>query len=381
MTVSGAPGASDRGINIVMVAARFPPFIGGVETHVREVSRRLASMGDTVVVVTTDPVGDLPPCEDVDGVKVVRVRARPRNSDLMFAPGIASWIQPRPQTIVHCQGFHTLVAPIAMAAAAARGVPFVVTFHSGRHNSTLRNAIIPVQTALLRPLLVRARRLIAVSEFEAALFRRRLRLAPGRIAVIPNGADLPLTRSARPPGDRENLIVSVGRLERFKGHQRVVAALPFVAEQIPDVRLRIVGTGPFEASIRRAAEAAGVAERVEIGAIGRAERTTLIDLLGRARLVTLLSDYESQGLAALEGLAAGAPVLATDTAALRDLGSRGLVTTVPLRASSRVVAQAIVRALRDPAVLTTPPRLPSWEDTARALHSMYREVLEEVSAQ
>jgi glycosyltransferase involved in cell wall biosynthesis len=105
MTLRNVPGAPGDRIDIVMVAARFPPFIGGVETHVREVSRRLASMGDTVLVVTTDPVGDLSPREDIDGVQVVRVRARPRNGDLMFAPGIAPWIQPRGRTYVHCQDF------------------------------------------------------------------------------------------------------------------------------------------------------------------------------------------------------------------------------------------------------------------------------------
>jgi hypothetical protein len=73
-------------------------------------------------------------------------------------------------------------------------------------------------------------------------------------------------------------------------------------------------------------------------------------------------------------------VLATDTAALRDLGSQGLITTVPLRASTRVVAQAMVSALLQPADLMAPPRLPSWDDTARALHTMYREVLDEVPA-
>jgi hypothetical protein len=143
-------------------------------------------------------------------------------------------------------------------------VPFVVTFHSGRHNSTLRNRFVPIQAALLRPLLVRARRLIAVSEFEAGLFRRRLRLASDRITVIPNGADLPLTRSARPPRDRENLIVS------WDGSKVRVISGSLRSRSWPrNSRHPARSWAPARSeSIRKAAEAAGVTERVEIGAIG-----------------------------------------------------------------------------------------------------------------
>jgi glycosyltransferase involved in cell wall biosynthesis len=357
-----------------MVTARYPPFMGGVETHTYEVSRRLAAMGVDITVLTTDPTGRMPRHETVDGLAIKRVSAWPAQADLYFAPGLARGIQRAPRTIVHCQGYHTLVAPLAMATAAMRGIPFVVTFHSGGHSSSFRNAMRPVQTALLRPLLRRARKLIAVSQFEAELFRGRLGLLPDRFVVVPNGADLPPAEARSQASNREHLILSVGRLEHYKGHHRVIGALPSVAEQIPDVRLMIVGSGPNEPELRETARQLGVADRVEIRSIPTERRGELGSLLGRAGLVTLLSEYESQGISVMEAMAMGAPVLTSDSSALGDLGRRGLVSTVPLAMSDREIATAMIRTMQ--AGAPPVPTLPSWDDAALALHAIYAEILD-----
>jgi glycosyltransferase involved in cell wall biosynthesis len=356
-----------------MVTARFPPFIGGIETHVFEVSRRLSALRVDVTVVTTDPGQKLPQREEVAGVHVRRVAAWPSGGDLYVAPGLASWIQRSHFDLVHLQGYHTFVAPLTMAAAASRQIPYVVTLHSGGHSSGIRNAVRPVQTALLGPLLRHARRLIAVSEFEARLFQRRLRLSPERFALIPNGADL---RTAPPVGTarREGLIVSIGRLERYKGHHRAIAALPFIIRRIPDARLLIVGSGPYERDLRRAADEAGLADRVAIHAIPSERRSEMAAILAEAGLVTLLSEYESQGIGVMEALAMGAPVLVADSSALRDLGTRGLVSTVPLSASDSEIADKAIQTMRaGPARFT--PTLPTWDEAAESLHALYRELV------
>lgn len=327
-----------------------------------------------MTVLTTDPTGTLPRYEKVDGITVHRVPAWPAHGDLYFAPGIASRIQRRSRFLVHCQGFHTLVAPIAMAAAAARHVPYVVTFHSGGHSSALRNAIRPAQTAMLAPLLRRAEKLIAVSSFESKLFQARLRLPPDRFVVVPNGADLPPSEPSSAERTREDLIVSVGRLERYKGHHRIIAALPIVAQRIPRVRLVIVGSGPYDAALRQSARQAGVADRVEIRSIPSEHRSELGALLARAGLVTLLSEYESQGISVMEALAMGAPVLTSNSSALGELGTRGLVTTVPLAASNASVAEALIQGLRTPHA-GSPPSLPTWDDAAEALHKIYSQAV------
>jgi hypothetical protein len=77
--------------------------------------------------------------------------------------------------IIHCQGHHTLVAPLVMFVALRAKIPCIITLHSGDHASQLRNRLRPAQAWLLRPLL--ARRVVAVSSFEPKLFARPLRLS------------------------------------------------------------------------------------------------------------------------------------------------------------------------------------------------------------
>jgi glycosyltransferase involved in cell wall biosynthesis len=364
--------AAPRPLRVLLVTARYLPLAGGVELHTYEVARRLAAGGHDVTVLTTDLTGRLPAEERHDGVQVRRTPAWPARGDYYLAPGVYRTMLGGRWDVAHCQGYHTLVAPLAMLAAHRAGLPYVVTFHSGGHSSRLRTALRPAQRALLRPLLARAARLIGVSEFEAAFFRTHLRLPAERFVVIPNGAAAAPTPAPAPPDAAEPLIVSVGRLERYKGHHRVIAALPAVLDRCPGARLRIVGAGPYQSELCRLARRLGVDDRVEIGATPPGDRQGMATLLARAALVTLLSEYEAHPLAVMEALALRRPVLVADSSGLRELAERGLVRAIPLRSSAAEVAAAVLEQLRAP---LAPPAvsLPTWEECAAALVEVYQD--------
>jgi glycosyltransferase involved in cell wall biosynthesis len=369
-------------LRVLLVAARYFPYMGGVETHVYEVGRRLARVSVEVTILTTDVSGRLPAVEEVDGMQIRRVRAWPANKDYYFAPGIYRVITRGRWDLVHCQGYHNLVPPLAMLAAWRANIPFVLTFHSGGDVSRLRKALRGLQWTMLRPLLSRARKLIAVSEFEAGFFRERLRLPAERFVVIPNGAHLPHTFepavTAADQADDGPLIVSIGRLERYKGHQRVVAALPKLLELIPDARVRIVGVGPYETTLQKMARRLGVAERVEIQAVPPGDRGGMAALIARADLVTLLSEYESQGLAVMEALTLGRPVLVAGNSALQELADRGLARMIPLESTPEELATVVASQLRQPFVPQN-VALPTWDACAASLLALYRAITRRVS--
>jgi glycosyltransferase involved in cell wall biosynthesis len=362
-------------LKLLMATARYFPYTGGTESHVYEVGRRLAQAGVRVTVLTTDGGGTLARAEECNGVQIRRVRSSPAQGDYYFSPDIYRTIVAGDWDIVHCQGVHTLVAPFAMLAAWRAKIPYVVTFHTGGHSSGWRNALRGMQWRMLRPLLSRAERLIAVSRFEADLFQKKLGLPKEQFVIIPNGSELPIPTSQNPRSSADTLIVSVGRLERYKGHQRIITALPRILEHCPDVRVVILGAGPYERELRRIAENSLVADRVEIRAIPAVRRKEMAAMLMQAALVVLFSEYEAHPVSVMEALALGRPVLVTDAAGLGELAQRGLVRAIPLDSQPDEVASAVLEQLRHPMV-PEPIHLPTWEDCTASLLSVYRSIPE-----
>ena len=121
-----------------------------------------------------------------------------------------------------------------------------------------------------------------VSRFEVELFRKHLHLPAERFAIIQNGAELPeASPDQAPVAAGAPLVVSIGRLERYKGHHLAVQALPLLRERLPGARLLILGSGPYERELRKLALRLGVAAAVEIVSIPPAERGRLAATLRR----------------------------------------------------------------------------------------------------
>jgi glycogen synthase len=360
-----------------MVTARYFPLMGGTESHVYEVARRLVHQGMDVTVLTTDRSGDLPTYERVDGVAIERVRAYPADRDYYVAPALYHRITQGRWDLVHVQGYQTFVAPLAMLAAWRAGIPYVLTFHGGGHSLRWRNAIRGLQLRLLQPLLARAQRLIAVAQFEVTMYGTMLGIRPDCFIVIPNGADLVqadevIDGQASDP----NLIASIGRLERYKGHHRVIAALPTVLGQRPDARLWIAGHGSYEPELRQLAQDLKIADRVDIRPVPPTERAAMARELSKAALVTLFSDFETHPVAALEAAALGKSLLVSDTSGLSELASQGLARAIPLQSTPEQIGRAILEQLESP-FLPASTNIPTWDMCAQGLIATYNDIFQE----
>jgi glycosyltransferase involved in cell wall biosynthesis len=356
-----------------MVTPRYLPHTGGVELHVHEVARRIAARGADVTILTADLGEALAATEYRDGVRVRRVHAWPAGRDYFFAPEIYREVARGGWNIVHVQSFHTLVPLLAMLAALRAGVPYVVTFHAGGHPSPVRQALRPIQLRLLRPLLRRADRLIALARFEIDQYSRRLAIPADRFALVPNGSDLPGLPGDKQPSREASLIASVGRLERHKGHQRVIAALPHVLRRRPNARLWIAGSGPYEPRLRQLAEALRVSERVDIRVVPIGERRRMAEELARVKVVVSLSEFETQPIALLEARAAGCRLVVADAPGLTPLAEEGLARSIPRDSSPGEIAAVILTELEQPSA-STPVELPTWDESADALLELYESI-------
>jgi glycosyltransferase involved in cell wall biosynthesis len=367
--VNAGPGP----LRVAMVTARALPYMGGIETHVHEVARRLAAAGVEVTVLTTDTSGELAPSESVDGYRILRWPAYPRSRDYLWSPGLVGHLR-RAQPIydvVHVQGVHTLVPPAALAAVRNL-IPSVLTFHTGGHSSGLRNLLRPLQWKVIGPLLKSADALVAVCEFERQTFARALGVPASSIRLIRNGSEpLPVDPTA-PAIEGNPLLVSVGRLEEYKGHHRILRAMPEILRRAPGARLEVIGTGPFEDRLREMARELGVGEHFGIRSFGPDQRGGLGKVVSDADVVCLLSEYEAHPVAVMEAVGTGTPALVADTSGLSELGRQGLATTIALQASPQQIADAVLALAAAPP--DSPPPIPTWDDCAAQLHALYREV-------
>ncbi|MEU9557179.1 glycosyltransferase [Streptomyces fumanus] len=299
--------------------------VGGAEQQLRLLLRHLPVDGE--VVTLTEP-GPVAAGLTADGVRVTHLGMR-GNRDLSALPRLVRLIRGGGYDLVHTHLYRAcLYGRIAARLAGVRAV--VATEHSLGDTRIEGRPLTPG----VRALYLAGERLgsttVAVSPTVAARLRR-WGVPARRITVVPNGIELDRfrfdperrLRTRRRLGLPEGAYVvgGVGRLvpgKRFDVLVRALARLP------RDGHLLLVGGGPEEHLLRRTAREAGVADRV----LFTGERPALPDgspgpdlpsLLCAMDVLAAPSPQEAFGLAAVEGLAAGLPVLYASCPAIEDL--------------------------------------------------------------
>jgi glycosyltransferase involved in cell wall biosynthesis len=177
--------------------------------------------------------------------------------------------------------------------------------------------------------------IIAASEQTAA----RLRASAGRhlpITVAPNGIDLDTVRSAHPVGEPTDIVV-VGRLIENKRVDMLLEAVALLHAAGRPVHCRVIGDGPARTALHDLADRLGISHAIEFRPdVG--EQKELFGLLKTARVFAFPSAREGFGIAVLEAIACGLPVVTTSAP---DNLARHLV----VRSARGVVCEPAVPAL------------------------------------
>ncbi len=162
----------------------------------------------------------------------------------------------------------------------------------------------------------------------------------GLVDLVGEATDAASTPS-RPP-----IALFVGRHIADKRLDALPAALAAARKTIPDLEAVIAGSGPETESVRRAAEAAGVAKAVRFA--GRVDDTELEELMATAAVLVNPSAREGFGLVVAEAAAHGTPsvVVAGDDNAAAELVVDGENGFVAASVAPRVLGAAIVRAVQ-----------------------------------
>ena len=142
----------------------------------------------------------------------------------------------------------------------------------------------------------------------------------GRVRLLPYGIDVGSFSAPADPGAGEDgPILFLAGLEPWKGIGTLLDAFELVAGKFPDRRLTIAGEGSLAPLVQRRAAASAVGSRIDV--LGHVERADVPQLLARSSIYCLPSLREPFGISALEAMACGRPVVATDAGGLGHLVS------------------------------------------------------------
>jgi rhamnosyl/mannosyltransferase len=275
----------------------YPPDAGGIERYMHDLCVFLRARGhDARVLVTSKGFSLRSTREERDGIPVTAVRSMGRLLSNPLFTGLAPELRRSGCDVLH---FHHPLPAATFAWDLARpGIPYVVTYHS---DIVRQAALVPFIAPVLWRFLRGASAVLATSPVYAATSPFLSRLA--NVRICPPGVDG--TAFSPGPSRSTGYFLFVGRFRAYKGLRILLEAW----RSLPDLKLVLAGGGPMEA------EARSIARQHSINAefAGDVTDAELLDLYRGARAFILpsIARSEAYGLAQLEAMACGIPVIGT----------------------------------------------------------------------
>jgi glycosyltransferase involved in cell wall biosynthesis len=355
-------------IRIAQVCHRYYPRIGGVQTHVKEISERLAKKYD-VSVLTTDPSGKLPEEEVINGVEVRRFKSWAPYGAYYFSRALKKYLMENSSDyhVVHAHGYHAF--PALYAAEAKGRNKFVFTPHYHGTGHTFFRSLLHIPYKFLgKKIFEKADKIVCVSNFERSLVLRNFKVDEKKVVVIPNGLNLEEFKGLERRRKNYGAILYVGRLEKYKGVQYLIKALPKLGS---DIILEVVGKGSCKESLVRLARKLGVENRVKF--YQDLPRRELLQAYVDADLFVLLSKHEAYGISVAEALASGTPCIVANTSALRgwidNENCFGIEYPIDVDKLVTLINEVIGKGVGD-------VKLPSWDEVVENLFRVYKSIEE-----
>ena len=383
------------------------PNAGGMNVYVRELSRELGRGGMYVDIFTRRADPSLPPIQQMsDRVRLIQIPAGPQTTlppNALypyvdeFTRRVLRFAERQDHGYDMIHSHYWLSAVAGQTLAREWDLPHVTMFHTverlkgqqyGGGASGGPAAAIRVEHE--GRIAVGVDRITVSTEHEGDQLRRLYGLPTCKMRVIPCGVDLQAftpgtTRERREareriaPG-REFVLLSVGRLDPIKGLDLLLES---VAHMRTPARLIIVGGDPEGDPevdrLRALASELGVAKRVSFpGAVAQPE---LLSYYRAADALVVTSRYESFGLAAVEALACGTPVVAAQVGGLPYIvheGENGLLVRwrCPVAFAERLDEFLQDGALRARLAANARPSVEryNWHTIGDEVRAMYQEL-------
>lgn len=294
-------------MKILQVSPYFPPHLGGVEYHVKELADGLVNRGHQVSVASS--------CGNwkKDFIRIPSV-------DLLYTP------LPLGRPVLEADIFHSHIPSPLFAFMLRKASPHVVTYHNDVVIPRKLNGYNPprwlgaslewLNRKLVQPVLDRADIVIATTRSYAET-SPVLKDYLDKTRIVPNAVDMSIYPRSRL---KDNYVLYVGRMLNYKGIESLIESMCEVQKNA-DLGLVLAGDGYDRSRLEKKAMQLGVNAKFT----GRVKRKVLIDLLSRAEMLVLpsASRLEAFGISLLEAMACETPVLAFDSPGVNEVASQG----------------------------------------------------------
>jgi glycosyltransferase involved in cell wall biosynthesis len=300
-------------MKIIITTPYYPPHIGGIEVHAKNLARGIKRKGHEVEVITSIGKDSEVIVREVPSIHI------PYSPIPIFFPEVSGEI------------YHSHVPSPFFARRIAKKHPHIVTYHNdvivpervdGRRIPNFIARWIEKKNAeLIKPVLDSAELIIATTKSYAKTSPVLGRYME-KIEIVPNGVNVEAFQ-ARDAGDRGAIVLYVGRLVEYKG-------LPVLLKAMKDVQSRIESTLVVigEGEDRKRFENAAKKLKVKAEFKGRLPDEEVKKWVQKARTLVLPSKsrLEAFGIVLLEAMACKTPVIASRIPGVADIASEGGLT-------------------------------------------------------
>lgn len=380
---------------------------GGMNVYIRELARELGQSPFTIDIFTRRTHPQQPEIVYLTArVRVIHIEAGPvapvdKHMLYQYVPALTRQIkafadrEQKSYQLLHSH--YWLSGVVAQQLARCWHIPHITMFHTLAHLKQLANptqAESVLRLEMERQLLQQSERIIATTVDERSQMMRYCGAPLEKIEVIPCGVDL--RRFVAQQRDEARLqfgldpnqpvLLFVGRLDPFKGPDVFLQAAAMMQQQ---AQLVIVGGNaagdPEIDYLRQLADDLHLRQRVYF--LGARPQEELPLIYSAADVTVVPSYHESFGMAAVESLACGTPVVATRAGGLITVVRHGETGYLVPR-DPRLFAERLDDLLTSPATQERMRQAArssvlqySWESVADQMRTVYKDVLREASAE
>jgi phosphatidylinositol alpha-mannosyltransferase len=304
-------------VRIALIAEDYYPQLGGIPEHVHHVSQEYRLLGHETTIIASNMKGqrDDPHVRRVGTSQVIYFNGGVSRitRGINLTNRLTALLREIKAEVVHVHGGLTPTWGIVGHDAAVKaGLPYVATFHSYFPRSFLFQLFrYPLQRRLDRHDAT-----IAVSQAAAEAMDRYFTC---NWEIIPNGVDLTRFhangRSPTSTDTQHPRLLYFHRLEPRNNLPTLLEAMPRILDRFPGAELTVAGDGPWRRIYQQKAASLGTSVRF----IGRVESPP--ELFRQHDLYLCPSTRQSFGIALLESMASGTPMIVGDNPGFRSVGN------------------------------------------------------------